>query len=222
MKHLFFRFGLPLSLLLIFSLAALMLDADIKVARLVYSENEPWPGVGTFPWAFLYDSVKFTSFVLAGAGVLLFVLGFFVKDLVKYRSRSAFLFLLLIIGPGLIVNVLLKDHLGRARPKEIVEFKGTHQYTEMWQKGEAGKNSSFPSGHASAAFYLLAPWFLLRKKNRFFATCFLVLGLTYGSLVGIARIMQGGHFLSDVVWAGGLVYLSGEVLSLLLKLDNTE
>ena len=220
MKSLLLRFGLPLSLLFLFSVVALMLDADLEVARLVYQKNGPWPGVGTFPWNFLYNSVALPAFILAGTGAAIFALSFFVETLGKYRSRSAFLFLLLILGPGLIVNVLLKEHLGRARPKEIVEFRGGHQYTEMWQKGDAGDNSSFPSGHASAAFYLVAPWFLLRKKNRKFATGCLIFGLTYGGLVGTARIMQGGHFLSDVVWAGGLVYLSGELLSSLLKLDN--
>ena len=35
----------------------------------------------------------------------------------------------------------------------------------------------------------------------------LVLGgaLAYGSLLGTTRIIQGGHFLTDVLWSGGLM-----------------
>jgi membrane-associated phospholipid phosphatase len=29
--------------------------------------------------------------------------------------------------------------------------------------------------------------------------------LTYGSLLGATRIIQGGHFLSDVLWSGSLM-----------------
>jgi len=32
-------------------------------------------------------------------------------------------------------------------------------------------------------------------------------------LVGLARIMQGAHFVNDILWAGGLAYLTGELLS---------
>ena len=35
---------------------------------------------------------------------------------------TAFLLLALALGPGLIVNTALKDHWGRARPSQVVEF----------------------------------------------------------------------------------------------------
>ena len=34
-----------------------------------------------------------------------------------------------------------------------------------------------------------------------------------GAAIGWARIVQGGHFLSDVIWAGAVVYLAGELLA---------
>ena len=37
---------------------------------------------------------------------------------------------------------------------------------------------------------------------------FLLLGLGYGGLMGLGRMIQGAHFFSDVVWAGGFVYLT--------------
>ena len=130
--------------------------------------------------------------------------------------RAIFILLLLALGPGLVVNVLLKDQLGRARPREVVEFGGHHQFTQFWQPGSTGSNSSFPSGHAAIAFFMIAPWFVLRDNKQIIATGFLVFGLSFGALVGVARILQGGHFVSDVVWAGGLIYLIGGGLALIM------
>jgi membrane-associated PAP2 superfamily phosphatase len=47
-------------------------------------------------------------------------------------------------------------------------------------------------------------------------------GLVYGCIMGMARIIQGGHFLSDVLWSAGFVYLTALVLADLLQLDDQE
>jgi membrane-associated PAP2 superfamily phosphatase len=219
-SHILYRIGIPVAGLLLYTLIAWVFDADLRVARLVYVENKQWPGINNFPWNFLYDYAAYPAFFIAGISLVVLLLGFFARSLAKFRKQSLFLVLLLALGPGLVVNVIFKDNQGRARPREITEFGGKHQYSQIWQLGETGKNSSFPSGHASAAFYVMAPWFILRRKNISAATVCLFIGIGYGALIGATRIMQGGHFLSDVVWAGGFVYLTGEVLSLLLKLDS--
>ena len=38
--------------------------------------------------------------------------------------------------------------------------------------------------------------------------------------MGTARVVQGGHFPSDVVWAGGFTYLTGLGLSYFFRFDN--
>ena len=50
----------------------------------------------------------------------------------------------------------------------------------------------------------------------------LLAGACYGALMGVARMAQGGHFPSDVLWAGGVVYLVGLSLYYLLRLDLGE
>jgi len=42
---------------------------------------------------------------------------------------------------------------------------------------------------------------------------YLVLGMMIGAVVSAGRIVQGGHFLSDVVTAGFIVYFTCRVLS---------
>ena len=156
-----------------------------------------------------------------GFSLLVLLVGTVARPLKLYRKQALFLVLLLIVGPGLLVNVLLKDNLGRARPRELIEFGGKYEFSQIWEMGKTGKNSSFPSGHSSVGFYMIAPWFLLRRQKRSKGLVWLAGGMGYGLLIGGARILQGGHFLSDVVWSGGLVYITGELLILLIFPDDS-
>lgn len=47
-------------------------------------------------------------------------------------------------------------------------------------------------------------------------------GIIFGIQMSIARIVQGGRFLSDTLWAFGMVYLTGFLLSVLMGLDRRE
>lgn len=142
--------------------------------------------------------------------------GSFIASMRKKRRGFLLIMLLMLLGPGLIVNTALKDHLGRPRPREVVEFGGEHEFVGPWVPGEAGRNSSFPSGHSSVAFYLFAPFFILEKDKKALRGVFLWSGVIFGFLVGLARIAQGGHFLSDVLWSGIIVFLTAYFLRYLL------
>jgi membrane-associated PAP2 superfamily phosphatase len=131
-----------------------------------------------------------------------------------------FLAALLALGPGLAVNGVLKPYWSRPRPKEIKAFGGTQEYISVWQRGPLGVGKSFPSGHASMGFYLMAPAFVLYRRRPRWALAFLLLGLAGGAVIGLGRVAQGQHFPSDVLWAGGLVYLSGVLLRYLFHLAS--
>jgi membrane-associated PAP2 superfamily phosphatase len=47
-----------------------------------------------------------------------------------------------------------------------------------------------------------------------------LLGLVYGSLVGCARVVQGAHFASDVLWALGIVYFTALAMFYVLRLHR--
>jgi membrane-associated PAP2 superfamily phosphatase len=200
--------------LLLTSFVFRLTDLDLRLAAMVPRSGAGWP-VGDQPfWHFLYVWAPVPAFILAGTALLGLLAGFFNARAAGWRRKTVFVLLLLALGPGLVVNVLLKDQLGRARPREVIEFGGSHQFSQCWQSGTSGANSSFPSGHAAIAFFLMAPWFVLRDEKKKIAAGFLTAGLVFGSLVGIARMLQGGHFATDIFWAGGLVYLSGGILAL--------
>ena len=119
-------------------------------------------------------------------------------------KQGAFVLLVLVVGPGLVVNAVLKDHWGRARPSQVVEFGGGQTFTAAPLPATAcEKNCSFVSGHAAAGFGLFAFSFLAvdRRRRRLLGTGAVVAG----AAIGVARMAQGAHFLSDVVFAGLIV-----------------
>jgi len=107
------------------------------------------------------------------------------------------------------VNIILKDNsLGRPRPVHIEHFGGTHEFTKtFYYSGECTKNCSFVSGHASIGFYFMALAWIYRCRQ------WLYFGIFCGLAIGFARIVQGGHFLSDVIFAGWAIYACNLLLS---------
>jgi membrane-associated PAP2 superfamily phosphatase len=119
----------------------------------------------------------------------------------RWRSTGAFLLITLILGPGVLVNAVFKNHWGRPRPKHIVQFDGTQPYRPPLLKGEAGTAKSFPAGHPSVAFAYAAIFLLLRPKRPRLAWAVLGASTAIGAGMGAARMAAGGHFLSDVLWS---------------------
>jgi membrane-associated PAP2 superfamily phosphatase len=122
---------------------------------------------------------------------------------------------MLMLGPGVVVNCICKPYCGRPRPHLTREFGGEKDFLPVFTMGEnlAGDCNSFPSGHASTGFYLMAPAFVLYQRRNGWAAFFLILGLAAGVTIGVARMAAGGHFASDVIWAGGVVYFTGLLLA---------
>jgi lipid A 4'-phosphatase len=117
--------------------------------------------------------------------------------------RAIFLAASLGLGPGLVVNVLLKDFWGRPRPSTIAEFSGPFHYVRaLIPSDQCLDNCSFPSGHAALGFWMVAFALLAPPARRRPAV---VAAVVFGALVGLVRIAQGGHFLSDVIASGIIV-----------------
>jgi membrane-associated PAP2 superfamily phosphatase len=121
-------------------------------------------------------------------------------------SRAAlFLLLTLAIGPGILANIILKEHWGRARPIDVTEFGGTDRFTPWWDpRGPCQSNCSFIAGEPSGAFWTLAPAALAAPQWRPLA---FGAALVFGAAVGLFRMGAGSHFFSDVVFAGVLMFL---------------
>jgi lipid A 4'-phosphatase len=122
-------------------------------------------------------------------------------------STRAIVFLLttLVLGPGLLVNVLLKDHWGRPRPIDVTQFGGDQHFVAWWNpRGDCPDNCSFVSGDASSAFWMLAPAALVPPQWRVLAY---TSAIGFGIVMGALRIMAGGHFFTDVAFAGVFTFI---------------
>lgn len=122
------------------------------------------------------------------------------------RSVLVFLFAGILVGPVLVVDVGLKDHSGRARPINIQPFGGTKEFSPAFiSANQCVKNCSFVSGHVVGASFIMAFGWLgaphIRRR-------WLLGSLGFAGVVGIARMLPGGHFLSDIAFAWIFVYFS--------------
>jgi len=122
------------------------------------------------------------------------------------EARAAlFLIATLALGPGLLTNVILKDHWGRPRPIDVQQFGGDYRFTSWWDpRGGCPDNCSFIAGEPSGAFWTLAPAALAGPELQPLAYA---AALAFGAGVGVLRIAAGAHFFSDVVFAGVFMYL---------------
>lgn len=123
----------------------------------------------------------------------------------RYRLIALYLLLVLTIGAGIIGHGVFKRYWHRPRPKQIEQFGGHYPYIPIY-KPYVGQQEdhlrSLPSGHSTMGFYFYAFYFIGRRRGcpkvaaggYWIGT---ILGTTLGLLLSIARIFQGGHFLSD-------------------------
>jgi lipid A 4'-phosphatase len=118
---------------------------------------------------------------------------------------GAVLLLAVALGPGLVVNVVFKDHWGRARPAQIEQFGGTARFTRPFvPSDQCATNCSFPAGDPAAGFVLAAAGMMIAAPRRRRTAIGGSIGL--GALIGVVRLAQGGHFFSDVLASGYLVF----------------
>lgn len=212
------RYWLPEAVVLaVLTVATIILfaasDLDITSARWFYhpEQKNPWPVAFQPFWLFFYRSAPWITGSLAVAGTAALITGLLRKEARKLRTQGLFILLCVALGPGLIVNGILKDHWGRARPRQIVEFGGTYQYTQPLVPA-AAHGKSFPCGHCSVGYLFGAGWWLWRRRRPKIAALSLFAGLLLGTLLGFGRMAAGGHFLSDAVWSGLIALGAAHVL----------
>lgn len=126
------------------------------------------------------------------------------------RRDWVFLFLALGLGPGLVANLIFKDHWGRARPREIAQFGGTAQFTPpLAMANQCDSNCSFVSGDGAFGFFLPSFAYVAPPRRRRRAFWGL---MGAGGVFGAARIAMGAHFLSDVLFAAFFMLLVSALL----------
>lgn len=199
---------------------------DLKTSEFFYRGNGVFSGKGggifTGPPTTASDYIRLTLYVGFVAVSVLTALAL-TAALIRKQTifglsalKWLFLALCLSIGPGLVSNVILKDHWGRARPMHLTEFGGTKSYSlALVPSNQCDRNCSFVSGEASMTYTLFfAAAFLFPRIGR----RLIFAGVGLGLFSGFIRISQGGHFLSDVIFAGVAMALTVAGIYLVLRM----
>ncbi|MCC7260013.1 MAG: phosphatase PAP2 family protein [Alphaproteobacteria bacterium] len=185
---------------------------DLLVSRLFYTSAEGFFLKDLPIVQFGYNVVPIVLKITVAILLVLLVKGEITKRPVCGVTRKAFAFLImsLVIGPGLVVNIGFKDYWGRARPLQVYDFGGGQRYSPpLIPSDQCETNCSFVSGHASGGFYFMSFALLARGKRK---KDWMLYSIGLGSLFGLVRIVQGAHFLSDVVFCGFAIYFTTQIL----------
>jgi membrane-associated PAP2 superfamily phosphatase len=184
---------------------------DIIAQRPFYRPQSPdhWPLAAQWPWPTLYRLAPAITAALLILGLLGLLIGQ-LRSRREWRLCGSFLILCVVIGPGLLVNVVFKDHWDRPRPRDVAALGGTLPYTPAPLRGAGG--GSFPCGHCSVGFLYASGWWLWKQRRPAWARASLALGLALGALLGAGRMAAGAHFLSDVIWSALLALAVAHVL----------
>lgn len=185
-----------LTVALLFSASSL----DIAVARLFYrpTGTNHWPLAAQAPWPLVYRAAPWVTASLVIAGLAMLGAGTTLGRR-PWRRQAVFVLLSVALGPGLLGNLLLKDHWSHPRPREIVEFGGALHYVSTPLPGPEG-GASFPCGHCTVGFLYGIGWWIWKRRRRL-AFASLSAGLLTGGLLGVGRMAAGAHFLSDILWS---------------------
>ncbi|MBK1640545.1 hypothetical protein CKO12_01355 [Chromatium okenii] len=183
-------------------------DADVWLAAQFYHPDAAdvwWEGQRPL-WQWCYHIVPFLvgAIVLGSAAVI--AASFRWSQLQRPRRLAIFLLAVTLLGPGLLVNGIFKEHWGRPRPHQTIAFGGSEIYQPPLAFHSSGSGKSFPSGHSSIGFLIGALFFWWRRERPILARLALLISLLAGSLIGMARMAMGDHFASDVIWSAVMVY----------------
>ncbi|WP_136658723.1 phosphatase PAP2 family protein [Nitratireductor sp. XY-223] len=117
--------------------------------------------------------------------------------------------LLYILGPGILVNVVLKNMWGRARPGDVVEFGGDRTFSPAFiLSDQCESNCSFVSGEGSGAtaFFISVLVLSAYIPHPSLRRWVVGLALVCASLAAFLRVLKGRHFLSDTL--GSVLFVS--------------
>jgi lipid A 4'-phosphatase len=199
---------------------ALWPGLDLATSHLFFVEGAFVGRSGLWPVARAFFNI--TPFIVLVAFVGLFLLRRSGAS-VAYAPTGpalAFLILTMAVGPGLVVNLGLKDHAHRPRPTQTQDFGGSHPF-RPWYRFDGGcdKNCSFVGGEASEAFWMTAPASLVPPP---YTPAALAGAAVFGVLTSLLRVAAGGHYLSDVIFGALLSVLIVQIaLRLMLGLRPT-
>ncbi|MBP5998056.1 MAG: phosphatase PAP2 family protein [Azonexus sp.] len=182
---------------------------DLAASGLFYRGAGQWMANNESWWL----KIPYRGLPRVGQGLLVVLLVLlllsFWKRFPGLRARRAVIGFMLVgglLGPILLVDATLKEHSGRTRPVNTVDFGGSKQFTPAFiPADQCARNCSFVSGHVATASFIMAFGWLGAPAVR---RRWLLASIAFGGLFALVRMVPGGHFLSDTIFAWFATYFS--------------
>lgn len=184
-------------------------QVDIRFSSYFFSDGQ-----------FIGNTTKVTAifdlFVYLVCTGIFLVAGILVFRLLNKEGRinegaARLLLFMCVLMIGSVCIQTLKFTVERPRPYSITEFGGPNTFIPALKAQDStdvfvgNENRSFASGHTASAFSLISLSIVARRKrNRFLLSGF---GLFFSLFIGLLRISEGNHFLSDIAGGIGLISL---------------
>jgi lipid A 4'-phosphatase len=197
---------IPLLIMVVGTLLCLLTDFDLELSKRYFDPvKDDWPARHQPLVNFSYQWGTAFSGIVAFWALFHFFASYMHPRFLVKRGVALFLLLSILIGPVMLVNGVIKDTWRRPRPRETVELGGSHPYRQVLEISHRRfRGKSFPGGHASAGFILVMFYFLLKPKGRKWAGLALLFGIGWGTWLSYVRIVLGGHYFSDNLYAFGI------------------
>lgn len=209
------------ALVIIFAFFAIFPQVDIAVSALFYDAGicSDTDICGAFPAA---DDTKFQVLrsifyampFMVLAGIVAFNVALRIEQKLEIWQDApvvSTLLACLIVGPGLLVNAFLKEHVWRSRPRDVTLFGGDFPFVPVGQwSGMCSGNCSFVSGEASIAPLLILSILLFPKDSQ--RSAFLIF-FPASIAMALLRVVVGAHYISDVLLGYGSTILVFSILA---------
>ena len=194
---------------------------DILFSQLFFSVTDQDFFMQKNPMLLIIDqSAYIVALLLLSFNCLSVIKKFFKTHSLNFKlyKKEAFVLLVFLIGSIVLIQGFSKHYFGRARPIQVQEFGGTLEFTPAFQVSKQCKsNCSFVSFHTSIGILMISYAMILTGRKK---TLFSILGIFLTLLFGVTRIMQGKHFLSDIIFSICFMLIITHALSLLLKISK--
>jgi lipid A 4'-phosphatase len=158
-------------------------ELDLSASGLFFEQGRFKGGQWAWPdW--LYHGMPIVGGLLSALAALTIAAAVLSRWLTKnwvkpaHLRRAVYGLLVVVLGVGLVVHNGFKDNWGRARPADVQAFGGSKTY--LMAIGMLGGR---------------------RSRWRWWSA-----GMAAGGLVGLARMVEGRHFLGDVVFGGLIIW----------------
>lgn len=207
---------IAIALLLIFETSHL----DILISNYFYNAESQTFQLRNHPFLtqVMHHGLKSLMYVL---GVASIVMGGFLLKKRRSLLRAKHLAvgsLGVVLIPALVA--LLKHLTNKHCPWSLDIYGGQIPYAGLFESyaSSLGAGQCFPAGHAAGGFMWFAWSLALMPIYPKFSKILFYFAIVTGLTLGLARMMQGAHFLSHVLWTAWFAWVISLGLAVIFKL----